>query len=578
VDVAAAVCAVEVGRATAPAALVASTSAAAVGGSISPAVAGLVKGGLGPGVTTKVQQAAALALLAVSLTIGTAGLRGLGRTEAVGPPEQDKRAVAPPEVPMAPQAAKLPRYAVTVSGTVTDSDGKPVAGAHVYLTVSNRILEKPLPTTRTDAQGHYAFRDVPLPTILAINVNGKPNLTLQVCGTAEEFAFDWKTLPFVEILPVPPPSAQAGQPAFTAVPQICDLKFGPPAHFRGKIVDDGGRPIVGAKVSIDMCNRLVTKPAGGRLTSIDNIFRSGDVIPGETTVTTGRDGRFRLDGLPKNVIARIPVEHRDFPSAQLTAATNAIEPRVPSIVIPFLPRGGTGEIWTEDINLVLTRPRDFPVRVVSSLTLKPVPGADVWLLSQGKVVLSDARLTDGKGEVTVRMPPGDHTLHAVSPRGLPRRVPAAGEVYYVRSQEAVVIKADLAEQPRIVSLVPCCAIHAEVVDADNGKPVADSLLTVSLEREGNVPARIGGRGPAGGRGPNPAGLEAGWERVEERGSAPTPQTDAHGRATIWAPPGRARIRVAIPPPAPYEVYTTCEPITLEAGRELRLRFELRKRQ
>ncbi|HTK76231.1 MAG TPA: RNA polymerase sigma factor, partial [Gemmataceae bacterium] len=144
VDVAAALCAVELARQPAPAALLVSTYAAATGGTISSAVAVLTRGLIASMFTTKVYMATAFALLAISLAIGTAGLRGLGRTEAVEPAAQEKKAAAPPDVPVAPQAATKPGCAVTVSGMATDSDGRPVAGANVYLTVSNRILEKPL--------------------------------------------------------------------------------------------------------------------------------------------------------------------------------------------------------------------------------------------------------------------------------------------------------------------------------------------------------------------------------------------------------------------------------------------------
>jgi RNA polymerase sigma factor (sigma-70 family) len=569
IDVTAALCAVELSRSAAPAALVTATCAAAVGGTVSPAVTVLVEGGVGSVFTARAHTIAALAVLAATMTAGSAAFPRGGPANPHAREPQVKAAVTPQDAPAGPTAT----CAVTVTGTATDSDGRPVGGAKVYLTVSNRILEKPLPTTNTDAQGRYAFRDVALPRILTTDVNGKPHLVLQVCGTAAGLAFDWQTLPYVEIRPVLPPGPRPGQTAFTADPLVADLKFGRPAGFQGRIVTDGGRPIVGAKVSIGLCNRLIIQAGGLGPSMIDNLFRPGDVIPGETTVTTDQVGAFQLDRLPKDLFARVQVEHRDFPSAQVTAATNAIAPGVESILIPLQPPGGTSEIWTEDIDLKFTRPRNFPVRVVSSMTLKPIAGAQVRMSSQGKVMLIDDRLTDHKREVTVRMPPGDHKLYVVAPGRLPGRVPAADDLYYVKYEEAVIVKADLAEQPRIVSLVPCCAVRAEVVDAATGQPLADVHLIVSIEGRGNAPApKVVRGGPGRGR----AVPDMGWERIELRGAGPTPQTDAQGRATIWTAPGRTRIRVESEPQ--FEAFTTAEPVTLEAGKEVQLRVELRKRQ
>jgi hypothetical protein len=145
------------------------------------------------------------------------------------------------------------------------------------------------------------------------------------------------------------------------------------------------------------------------------------------------------------------------------------------------------------------------------------------------------------------------------------------------------ITADATDQSHTIRLTPCCAVNAEVMDGA-GRPVADTPLFVWVERAAGAGtpniARPGPpvRRPAGpGRGgpPNvPAGPEPGrWQRVEEgRGYVPTPRTDAQGRATIWAAPGRGRIRVQA---TGYEESTTAEPIELPAGKEVKLRVELR---
>src|SRR5207248_3698 len=142
-----------------------------------------------------------------------------------------------------------------------------------------------------------------------------------------------------------------------------------------------------------------------------------------------------------------------------------------------------------------------------------------------------------------------------------------------RYHEPVVVTTYSAAQTHIIRLVPYCTVLADVVDAATGRPIADQGLIVSVERGENVAGRDAvqpGRraGPRGGPVP---GRDAVWERTDGA-PIPTPHTDAQGRATIWTPPGRGRIRVRPIGPNDYEEYTTAEPITLMAGQEVELRF------
>src|SRR5205085_11762221 len=94
----------------------------------------------------------------------TAGLwvTGPGGPAAAVPADQDK---APPAAAANPFPLG-PTCAVTFTGTATGPDGRPVAGATIYLTSSTPPLDKPLATTTTDVPGSYAFRDVAVPMIL----------------------------------------------------------------------------------------------------------------------------------------------------------------------------------------------------------------------------------------------------------------------------------------------------------------------------------------------------------------------------------------------------------------------------
>src|SRR5581483_3964711 len=114
VDVAAALCAIEVASGPAPAALIGTTVTAVVRGAIAPAVAALIRRGVGSMFTTTVQQLTALGLLAAVLTAGTAGLRGFGPALVLPPAAQEDAVPKPPRVP------------VTVVGRATGPDGQPV--------------------------------------------------------------------------------------------------------------------------------------------------------------------------------------------------------------------------------------------------------------------------------------------------------------------------------------------------------------------------------------------------------------------------------------------------------------------
>ena len=148
----------------------------------------------------------------------------------------------------------------TVSGTIVGPDGKPVASAVVRwgLLVSSDSV----PETKTDARGAFRLEGVPdMADILSVMAK----------GLAPDF-----------------PRIAAGGDQQVKV----EMKAG--ATIRGRVVDDGGHPIEGARVVPQVKN---PRPNWAGFVYLD-----------ELQATTDRDGRFTLEGMPEGVQCDVVAE------------------------------------------------------------------------------------------------------------------------------------------------------------------------------------------------------------------------------------------------------------------------------
>ena len=122
------------------------------------------------------------------------------------PPSQDRRNRCP----------QTYTYPITLTGRAVDPDGKPIAGAHVYL-ASRRADYKRIAETTTDAEGRYEFHDVPLPIERANTVTGRDEGAFQVFGQAEGLGFAWR--PQKWFYPRPKPASITYEPEFRDPPE-----------------------------------------------------------------------------------------------------------------------------------------------------------------------------------------------------------------------------------------------------------------------------------------------------------------------------------------------------------------------
>jgi RNA polymerase sigma factor (sigma-70 family) len=510
VDVGAALAAVEVTRGAVPAALASSAVTAARTGIVSAAVTALAHGGF---MTTKYAPLVTLGLVVSVIAIGSAGLMGsdppVGRTPKA---KETARADDPP-------LPKTPTGIVTVIGTATGADGKPVAGATVVLlhhTDFSYRASKFGGTATTDEHGRYEFRNVAVP------LRTRPNdgaVFLQVAAMALRQPFAWSPEAVVQAKPDPKAAGPAGERRLVADRQTLNLTFGPSAPFRGRVVDETGQPTAGVKVSLLQLDRL--RGAGKDQTS----FYVDLAVPdSQRSTTTDRSGRFRLDGAPRDCFATLAVRHPDYAEARIYAMTDGAESE-----------GAPSTFWGE-IDLTLFKPRTIAVRVIDALTGKPVPRATAIAVSQSRVQYRSEMETDSLGRAALRIPPGDCNLTVNGPRG--------GE--FVSQQETFTVNTT-AEQPREVPLVHGCKLRVEAVDAKTGQPLAGVRFSCETPNSG------GGR----------------W--ID--GDSDT-ATDEQGLSKLLFHPGKPLIVAEL---AGYEtVKGPTEPIELPAGGEVKLRFELRK--
>ncbi len=153
--------------------------------------------------------------------------------------------------PKAPEeiVLKMPP-AATLRGRVTDSTGKPVAGAMVW---TNGLLEQPVDgvcSARTDADGRYVISDLNAWDVDKIKPvdDGKGRWT--VCTGC--------------YLSVRHPNYAENRPLYKRVPDSVDVVIEPAAVIEGRVIDQlSGKPAAGVRVSAQGTNasRIASSPS-----------------------------------------------------------------------------------------------------------------------------------------------------------------------------------------------------------------------------------------------------------------------------------------------------------------------------
>ncbi len=539
--------------AAAPATLVKSTITAAIGfaagdiatgGLVSTRVASLVQGTLKMMLIARLKAAWPVILALGSLVCVCGLLMG-------GHADEPQRAQAPaavqPSPPRAPAPSPpLPRvytHPITVTGRAFDPDGKPVAGATVYL-ISRRADYKRIAETRTDADGRYAFRDALLPIQRADTVTERDSGVFQVFGQADGLGFAWRPEKWYEPRPRLPNLPQT--PDFRDPPShyeadapiVLDLHYTPAARFSGTIADDRGNPLPNVRLEIRGCESLHT---------VDNVItgwtlgalNEPDSVPPSVKVrTTDARGRFEFTDLPEDCRFSIGVRAQGFPNRWISAATTQ-EPQ---------PDHDGGPVYTGDFRLTLETALDVPISMVFADTGKPAPKV---LVQAVRGLVNVAKTSDDQGHATLRLPPGTYRME---------NWPAVGTPYLPTECKLVVTEQSPAS-PFVASLRRAAEIEVTVVDAATGTGIPG----VDLWQRADA-----GR-------PRERLVVRSFELATRVARRDSPRTDARGKARAFVEPGKHRIGVGLEayPPGAQVVEADGQDVECRAGETATLKFTLR---
>jgi RNA polymerase sigma factor (sigma-70 family) len=496
--------------------------------------------------------------LSAGLTLGLVPIApGAGRPKtaaSVAAPRQDsarpEKEKARPEPKSVAKEGKAGPPApittpITVRGRATDSADQPVAEATIYL-VSTNGQDALLGTTTTERDGSYIFRNARLP--VSRSGDDAPLAgRFQVYGTAPGRGFAWHGMRFYQPRRRPDGLKVAGEDytVFGIDPKVMDLRFPPAATLKGRIVDGAGRPVAGVRIRIGSCDYLDTKGKESHH-NFREFWAIGSAPAGLTTTKTDPDGRFRLDGLPKEAGFRIFVEHPAYTWMDVYAATTDRPTTAFDYPLQSIFRGPERPpVATRELNLTLRATRRIAVRTIFADSGRPAPKVKV---SAGVVTAGPSAygITDAEGRLQLRLPPGEYEVVAD---------PTEGGAACVRTCSSLIVHEQPAEQALEVRVTPGCVLVLEVVDAKTrqGIPGVQFLY-------------------------EPDGQPGSRHSVQSRsGYIDNPRSDADGRLRAVVEPGERVYSVGyIPESAGYRQQQPEKRVVLPAGGSVTVQFELRK--
>jgi RNA polymerase sigma factor (sigma-70 family) len=461
IELAAALCAVGLVQEKVSAMLVQSTWKAAItyvagegtsSGIISPAVAALVEGATKTMMTMKLKTATAL-VLAVSLCATAAGVfthRALAtrQVEVAQPAQKEQRSAAVP-------SRAEDKDSMQVSGQVLDVEGKPLAGARLYL--RSDFLDADLPVRATsDAEGRFRFE---VSRADRIDPQSKdPKSAWEVLAVAPGYGPDWVKLP---------EDKPAGELTFRLAKDDVPIT--------GRVFDLDGNPVAGAKVSI----RSVYAPEGDLTRVLEEVRAGRNVehqglrywsgrLPGQPkTLTTNADGRFRLTGIGRERLVELNVTADAIQHWYLTAMTRAGK--------DVGGEQGGQRIYGSSFDYLARPSRPIVGTVRERETGKPVAG--VWIHGLGSL---ERVVTDAKGHYEL---PG-------CPKGAEYHVMAApkDDQPFFNADKVVADQPGLAPITADLQLTRGILVRGKVAVKKTGKRVRGSVVYLPLYPNGNVRA------------------------------------------------------------------------------------------
>ncbi len=472
---------------------------------------------------------------------------------------------APPWQP-GPIPAAIP---IRVDGVAKDEAGKALAGATITLYPITDKESKPVGSATSDAEGRYIIRDAMLP--VSSSFGGQPfrkeitpYASFIVSGQAPGLGIAWSPQQSMYALKEPHPDDIQGRLPLNRSVTI-DLTFPKAAVLMGRVLDEEGQPVEGAKLQVLDADLL---DSAGHETNNRQGY-DWQAVPGTVgRAVTARDGSFRLEGLADRACVWISVNRPETDNASLGFYAATIDG--PGTIHEQLPpdafNGRTRhEVKTNPITVTFPRIRPIAVTLVGDDTGKPIAGAHVGTLGDDLAMgIASYGTTDAAGKILLGLPPGTYKGIFSDPQI---------ETRYIRTyQRPLVVERGAGAQPYELRQKAGVELIFEAVGTRPGNPVADVFFWRAPEDQPEVTEHIQVSTFRGGR----------------------PWTDANGelRAVLAPEPGRRyrfrfagihepnmtrHINPAVANKHGYAAFPTqSAPVELIAGKTIRLRFILHK--
>jgi thiol-disulfide isomerase/thioredoxin len=441
-----------------------------------------------------------------------------------------------------------PPHLVTIRGEALGPDKTPIAGAKCYLLSTNRTrpgnFDPLLAETTVDEQGHYTFRNVPLPILPPPTgpIKKYAEGAFVVFATAPGFGFTWHSEQICrpEKRPADAPSEihifHAGEEI------VADLNFELPATIRGRITDEHGNPLAGIAVQLGSVNRSVgTCSYLGPPNTVGepprDSFSGVDRLPQESrTAVTDADGRYTLSRLRRETLYSAKIDYKlETDPVHITVATSS---------------GSKGRAdrrlgYDGTLDHAFALPRTVAVRITAANSGRPF--VDVVVRARRERLLRGGNVgkSDIDGIAKLRLLPSDYELVAEPPFGAP----------YVVTQSQLTVTDAPAAQSTQLSVAPAALVAVQAVEAGTDRPIAG----VSFLHETN----------------------GGNDREHLHSQtvcADYPSTDDRGQLRAVLRPGSRRFVVGQYPRDCEPVSTVSSFIDLVTGQTQNLRFEFRKKE
>jgi RNA polymerase sigma factor (sigma-70 family) len=376
-----------------------------------------------------------------------------------------------------------PKSAGSFSGRVNGPDGKPLAGAKVFIVpyYGEKKEAGPVRAT-TDADGRFAFD---APDMTYTSQDGLPARREGiVIVTRDGFAPDWFHTWGADHEGL----REYWDPVKGAEVNLQLAKDDVPIH--GRFLDPNGRPLAGARVRLkelmiprdrDLTAHLdhwsKASVASGFLTKVPDyqceLYRP-DLIPGLTVETrSDAEGRFTLSGLGCDRLAVLSVS-----APRVVDTTLEVMTRDGPDVGTFIDSDNkpTQVIHGAGFTLKLDPGRTIKGRVIDRATREPIPGMRVGPQQDARTAVSASSypwVTDEKGRFTIT------GLYPSKEKPVITAVAAPGTPYQTASVEVE------GDAEVVVECARGLPFHLKVVD-EQGKPVEAEVTYVDVQPNADV--------------------------------------------------------------------------------------------